>query len=290
LCLFAVLALASVLGLVINVNRLRFEGRTAEDMRVLLAQPPSAVARTSGAPLPRPVARYRDLAVGERAPVRTLWVSHGGTFRLSPTGKALPIRGTQLFTADPPGFVWLGQVGMAPGIWIDAEYMAVAGRGSMRVLLDCSVTLADARGPDLDQGSALRLLAEMPWFPTSLFDSRSVTWAPIDAQHARATLRLGVTEVSGIFEFGNDGLPTSFSAQRSMGKGGLRPWSGVYRDFRKVSGMWVPFEAEVSWQLEAGPYSYAHWLVDALDYDQSSNGALHAGLSDHQRTEKEQLQ
>jgi hypothetical protein len=212
--------------------------------------------------------------------VRTLRVTHGGTFRLSPTGKALPIRGTQLFTANPPGFVWLGQVGIAPGVWIDAQDMAVAGKGSMRVLLDCSVTLVDARGPELDQGSALRLLAEMPWYPTSLFDARSVTWAPIDARHARATLCYGGTEVSGVFEFGADGLPTTFSAERSMGKEGLRPWRGVYRDFRKVSGMWVPFEAEVSWQLEAGPYSYAHWRVDALDYDESSNGALHAGISE----------
>ena len=54
-----------------------------------------------------------------------------------------------------------------------------------------------------------------------------------------------------------------------MGKAGLQPWRGVYRDFRKVSGMLVPFEAEVSWELEAGPYSYAHWLIDALDYDES---------------------
>jgi hypothetical protein len=41
----------------------------------------------------------------------------------------------------------------------------------MRVLLDDTIRLADARGPELDQGSALRLLAEMPWYPTALFDS-----------------------------------------------------------------------------------------------------------------------
>ncbi len=262
-----------MLGLVVNVNRLRFEARTAKDMRALLAEPPTEAARIASAPLPAPVARYFALAVGQRTPVHTLRVSHGGTFRLSPTGKALPIRGMQLFTADPPGFMWLGQVGMAPGVWIDAQDMMVAGKGRMRVLLDCSITLADARGPELDQGSALRLLAEMPWYPTSLFDARSVTWAAIDAQHARATLRLGGTEVSGVFEFGGDGLPTRFVAKRFMDKAGLQPWSGIYRDFRRVSGMWVPFEAEVSWQLEAGPYSYAHWLVDSLHYDELSDGA-----------------
>ncbi len=276
---FAVLAVVSVLGLVINVNRVRFEARVASDVRALLAQPPSKEPRTVSAPLPAPVARYHELAVGQRAPVRTLRVHHGGTFRLSPTGKALPIRGMQFFTADPPGFAWLGRIRMAPGVWVDAQDMVLAGKGSMRVWLDCSVTLANARGVELDQGSALRLLAEMPWYPTSLFDARSVTWAPIDSRHARATLRLGATEVSGVFEFGVDGLPVSFAASRFMDKAGLRPWGGVYRDFRKLSGMLVPFEAEVTWQLEGGPYSYAHWFVDSMAYDESADVALRAGMS-----------
>ena len=103
---------------------------------------------------------------------------------MSRSGKALPIQGTQLFTADPPGFVWTGRIRMFPGVWIDARDMTVAGEGSMRVLLDDTVSLADVRGPELEQGSALRLLAEMPWYPTSLFDARTVTWSAIDGDHA----------------------------------------------------------------------------------------------------------
>ena len=30
--------------------------------------------------------------------------------------------------------------------------------------------------------------------------------------------------------------------------------------------MLVPFEAEVAWQLDSGPFTYAHWLVDSLEY------------------------
>jgi hypothetical protein len=33
--------------------------------------------------------------------------------------------------------------------------------------------------------------------------------------------------------------------------------------------MRVPFEAEVSWQFETGPYTYAHWFVDSMDYDET---------------------
>ena len=273
LVFFVTVALASVLGIVVNVNRIGFERRLAGEMRGLLDEPPSAAPLPCVADLvahlPPPVERYRQLAVAERAPVRTLRLHHNGTFRMSPTGKALPIRGTQLFTADPPGFVWTGRIRMFPGAWIDARDMTVAGEGSMRVLLDDTVTLVDVRGPELDQGSALRLLAEMPWYPTSLFDTRTVTWSAIDGDHACATLRVGDQQVSGIFEFGSNGLPLRMTGKRFKDRGELLPWGGIYRDWRTVSGMLVPFEAEVSWQLDTGPYTYAHWFVHSMDYDEA---------------------
>jgi len=265
---FLVIALAFGLAILVNVNRWRSARRVAREMRALVAVPPSGLPCPDAGELPPPVARYRRLAVGDRAPVRTLQLRHGGTFCMSPTAKAAPIRGTQLFTADPPGFIWTGRIRMAPGAWVDARDMFVAGKGSMLVLLDDTVPIADARGPQLDQGSALRLLAEMVWYPTSLFDARTVTWSAIDADHARATLRFKEGEVSGIFEFGPDGLPVRMTAERFTDKGELRPWGGVYRDFRAVSGMLVPFEAEVAWQLETGPFTYAHWLVDSMEYDE----------------------
>jgi hypothetical protein len=268
LLFFALLTLAGTLGTIVNVNRLRFERAFAQEVRALVAAPPSGVAVTDHRDaLPPPVARYRQLAVGDRSPVHTLRLSHGGTFRLSPTAKPSPIRGTQAFSADPPGFLWLGTIRMAPGVWIHARDRLRQEKGSMLVLLDDTVRLANASGPELDQGAALRLLAEMVWFPTALFDARHVTWTGIDAAHALATLRLGPLTVSATFEFGLDGLPVGMLAQRFMDKGGLHAWRGDYRDWRTVSGLRVPFEADVTWQLDAGPYTYAHWTVDSLEYD-----------------------
>ena len=93
---FVTVALVALLGIAVNPNRISFERRLAGEMRGLLAVPPSAVPRPRVAALPLPVARYYQLAVAGHAPVRTIRLNHGGTFRLSPTAKALPIRGTQL--------------------------------------------------------------------------------------------------------------------------------------------------------------------------------------------------
>jgi hypothetical protein len=264
---FVLLTVVGAIGSVINVNRLRLERRFAREAAGLLAVPPTGAPRVASGSLPAPVARYRELAVGERAPVGSLRLSHGGTFRMSPGAVPKPIRGIQVFGADPPGFWWLGTIRLAPGVWVHARDMLLHAEGSMFVLLDDTVTLADVRGPELDQGAALRLLAEMVWYPTALFDARSVTWEAVDADHALATLRVGPVAVSGTFEFGPDGLPLSILAQRHMDKAGLHTWRGSYRDWRFVSGMRVPFEADVTWLLDSGPYTYAHWAVDSLEYD-----------------------
>ena len=158
-------------------NRRRYPLRIAAEMRALVEVPHSPLPRPAPSALPRPVARYRQLAVGDRAPVHTLHLRHGGTFRLGPHAKPRPIRGEQLFTDDPPGFVWVGRIQLGPGVWIDARDTSAAGRGAMQVLLDDTVELADVSGPHLDQGAALRLLAELPWYPTALFDPRTVVWS-----------------------------------------------------------------------------------------------------------------
>lgn len=267
LVVLVALALSGALGILVQVSRRRFERRVSEEMRALTAVPPSIEPRPEFADLPAPVARYFRIAVGDRDPVRTLRLTHGGTFCMSSTTKPMPIRGVQLLTDDPPGFVWVGRIRMAPGLWVHARDMSIAGTGSMRVLLDDTFTIADAQGPDLDQGSALRLLAEMVWIPTSLFDPRNVSWSAIDAAHARATLHVGDLEVSGVFEFGTDGLPLQMTATRRTDKGELLPWGGTYRDWRVVSGLHVPFEAEVFWCLPSGPFTYAHWRIESMEHD-----------------------
>jgi hypothetical protein len=260
-----ILAIVLVLVAVVGANRWRYARRIASEVRLLAAAPPMT-RLTSATELPPIVERYRQLALGDRAPVRTLHLRHGGTFRMSRTAKPKPIRGEQWFTADPPGFVWAGRVRLGPGMWVDARDMIVAGAGSMRVMIDDTITVANARGPLFDQGDALRLLAEMVWYPSALFDPRTVTWSAIDESHARATLNLDGKTVSASFELGPDGLPLAMTAERYNDKGELRPWGGVYRDWRIVDGMRVPFEAEVAW-LETPPFVYAHWRVESIEYD-----------------------
>jgi hypothetical protein len=218
------------------------------------------------------VRRYLDLALGRRDLfIRTAAMRHGGTFRPKLDGAWLPIGGEQYFATDPPGFVWWGRVRIGPGLWVDARDRSFQGAGSMRIRAESLFTLADASGPELDQGALLRLLGEMTWFPTAFLDDRHVAWTAVGEARARATLRVGGREVAGLFEFGADGLPARFLADRYRDLGGgrtaLTPFVGETADYREVGGLLVPHRMTAAWEIDGRPAPYARFLVERLEYD-----------------------
>lgn len=272
IAIWAAVAAAGLLGLVVNVQGVRFERRVARDVRALAALPPGAAAPPASlASLPPPVQRYLEVSgAARRAPVRGARLRHGGTFTLEPGGKALAIEGRQYFSVDPPGFVWWGRIRLAPGLWVDGRDQLVGGEGSLLIRAASTFTIADARGRDVDEAELHRLLAEGLWMPTLLRDPRHVTWAPVDASTARATLRVGGREASAEFHFGADGLPTRVTARRWMGTKGetaLTPWWGACEDFREVDGLRVPFRITAGWDLPGGPFPYARWELETLELD-----------------------
>jgi hypothetical protein len=89
------------------------------------------------------------------------------------------IKAEQFYTTNPPGFHWKARFKMF-GLWIvkgDDTYKA--GHGHMFGKIAGLYTIFDARGPELDQGTMLRYLNEMTWFPIALL-SDYVTWQAAD--------------------------------------------------------------------------------------------------------------
>jgi hypothetical protein len=274
---WSLVAVLGIVGTVMSVQGLRFERRFAREARALLAA--SRAPAPEDVPLealPPPVRRYLAASgAAARAPIRAARVRHGGTFAPSPGGKPLSIRGEQVLVADEPGFVWWGRIRAAPGIWIDGRDRSVGGEGNMLVRAASTVTLADARGPELDQGALLRLLGEMVWMPTALRDARYVAWAPVDEAAASARLRVGGREVEATFRFGPDGMPVPFSALRHFTSGGNSvptPFTGTFADYRRVDGVLVPFRLAATWHLAGGDYTYARWDVEQIELDRPEAG------------------
>jgi hypothetical protein len=263
-----------VLGAIASARGRRFRHNVALEAREMWAGTgePRRIDHRRLEALPAPVRRYVVKAIGAReVGVRTAQLGHGGAFRTKLDGAWLPIRGEQYFAADPPAFVWWGRVHVLPGLWIDARDRCLNGRGNMLVSLESSLTLACRSGPEIDQGALLRLLGETVWVPTAFLDDRHVVWTAVDDRSARATLRVGGREVTGVFEFGKDDLPIAISGDRYRDLGGgrtaLTPWSGTFHDYRTVDRLLVPYRVVAQWHVDDQRVPYARFHVERLEYE-----------------------
>jgi hypothetical protein len=77
----------------------------------------------------------------------------------------VPIEGEQYFIAAEPGFVWNASVRLVSLLWIEERDRLLSGRGNMLVRLVSLFRIADASGPEIDQGASRRWLAESVRFP-----------------------------------------------------------------------------------------------------------------------------
>jgi hypothetical protein len=271
---WTLIAAIGVGGAAVALNSFRFRRAVSAEARHMwgVMAAPHALDRSRLGALPTPARAYLERALCNRSTtVATVRFRHGGRFRTTLDGAWQPIRGEQHDTADPPAFIWWGRLPIAPGLWVDARDRCVGGSGSMLISFESMLTLGDRSGPELDQGSMLRLLSDFVVFPTAFLDGRYVSWSEVDQARARVSLRLHGRSVTGTLEFGEDGLPRLFSAKRyfDSGKGQavLRPWSGDYGDYREVAGMLVPHHFVGYWHLDGKRIPYADFEIERAEYD-----------------------
>lgn len=89
----------------------------------------------------------------------------------------------------------------------------------MLIKLLSLITVADSKEEKIDQGTLLRYLAEMVWFPTAAVNDY-IQWEELDSSSARATMNYGGIIASGIFNFNSQGEVINFVAEKYMEKDG----------------------------------------------------------------------
>lgn len=263
------LAIGAVAFASVIVGSQGFEGLVTHDVHELFSQNVQAGASESRRPLPEPVLRHLRYAVPGGTPaIRTVRMLHGGTFRTKPDAAWWPIEGEEYFTLGRPGFVWAARAEPSALVWIGVRDRLIDGRGNMLVKAYSTLTMIDAEGAQIDQGSRTRWLAEMMWCPTALAGD-AMRWEPIDAHSARATLLDEGLPVSLVFEFDGEGKISGMHGERYYdagdGKPKLAPWFGRARDYREFDGVRVPTTAEVGWMLQGKEFIYARFRVTALE-------------------------
>lgn len=259
-----VLVVAAVLALVLAAvavsaaGTARFRERYRAEKEALLERARSAPARTgnpaAAASLPAPVRRYLELTgAAGRPALRTAVLRQRGRIRAAADKPWMPFQSEQVYSTDPPGFVWLARAHATPLVHVMARDAFLDGRGHLLVRLLGVLTVADGRRPHVDQGAALRYWGEIVSFPEAVLDPR-LRWEPIDDRHARLVAH-GAPEVSAVVEFDVAGLPAATHAERYRdvgGRGVLTPWSGHSLDWRVIDGRLFPSRWRSVWHLAEG--------------------------------------
>ncbi len=213
------------------------------------------------ATLPPPVRRWLDVsgAIG-RPRARTVRLLQRGGMRTAPGQPYLPVVAKQYFRIDQPGFVWTVDVTMMRVVPVVGRDTYVDGHGRMFIKAGGLVAVADGTGPTFDQGTALRFLGEIIWFPSAALASY-ITWEPIDDRRARATLAFKDVTTSAVFEFDERGRVAGLTAQRYYGGKSLETWAIPVTEWKAIRGIEMPVRGGAVWKLASGDFDYYQWEI-----------------------------
>lgn len=205
-----------------------------------------------------------------RERVRTVRLRQTGEMRTAPEQSWMPFTANYYYTVGEPGFIWHADVRAFPLVHLAGRDKLFQGHGNMLIKLFALITVADGKGREIDQGSLVRYLAEIAWFPSAAL-SPAISWKELDEDSALATMRVGDIEVNGTFFFDQEGRLVKFTAPRYMERNGtysLENWRVLLRNHQKIEGVVLPTEVEVIWDLEQGEFVWFKGQLVDIDFNQ----------------------
>ncbi len=202
--------------------------------------------------------------------IHTVRLRQKGSMKTAPDGKWMDFTAVQYFNADEPSFNWQTKVDMFPMIYLTGRDKFENGQGSMLIkLLSVKNVVSPIPSATLDQGTMLRYLAEICWFPSAALHE-SITWEAIDSSSALATMNYKGISVSGIFYFNELSEVTAFEAMRYgefNGRMSLEKWHIDIKGYKTFSGINLPYKFEVSWKLRTGDFTWLKLELTDLEYN-----------------------
>lgn len=267
----------------VALGRRRFDRATESRVDALLSaaepRPDWTVDESAYSDCPGPVREYfRTVLPAGRLPIRSARLTQRGAFR--PGGRSgdwKPMRATQYYAVDPPGFVWDASIDLVPFLPTRVVDAYERGHGSLRAAVLSTVPVARAGpSPGMDESELQRYLAEAVWFPTALLPREGVAWEAVDDSAARATLEDRTNTASLVFHFDADGLVDRVRADARYRQEAddFAPWTGHFEDYRRTDGLVVPTSARVEWDLPDGELPYWRARIESFEFDRARTHRL----------------
>ncbi len=221
--------------------------------------------------LPAAVQRYLTYSGIVGKPwVDTVRLKYRGQFRLAADKPWLGVEADQVYRTNPPGFQWKARFKVAGLPLMYGQDTYKDGQGHMVGKLAGLFTLFDAQGDEMMQGTMLRYLQEMSWFPAGYLNDY-IRWQAVDDHAADVTYTYGGKSVTGRMFFDDRGRLLNFIAQRyreHQGSYSLDTWSTPTVEYATIGGVNLPVAGAGVWQLPQGDLSYIKVQLTSIVYNQ----------------------
>jgi len=259
----------------VMVAQERWEGSALAKARELFSvapeDDPGIVQESDLAGLPDCVKQWLRLSgVIGQARIHRVKLIQSGRMRTAPDKPWLPFEAVHYVNVDHPGFVWKARVKVAPGIHMLALDRYSQGHGFMNIKLLGIIPLVNAKpGPEMDESTLLRYLAELIWYPTAALNSY-IQWEEIDGQSARAVMSWQGITAGMVLNFDEAGDLRSSVGKRYQEIAGqyvLTDWGGVAVGCADFQGRRITNRIDVVWKLQSGDFNWMQVEVTALEYN-----------------------
>jgi len=203
-----------------------------------------------------------------RERVNAVYLKQKGLMQLEPGQAWLPVEAEQHCTVDQPGFVWKARVKMPPLLYFAGMDQYYQGHGKMQIKLLSLIPVVDAQGGEIDQGTLLRYLGEMIWFPTAALNDY-LRWEAVNDTSAKVTMSYGGITESAVYNFTEQGDVAGFSTLRYRevkGKYSLEKWGAEISGYREFNGIRIANQGEVIWYLPSGDFPWYKFEIIQVDY------------------------
>ena len=203
-----------------------------------------------------------------KPPIQALFIKQRGEMRPKPDGKWMHFRAVQYVNVDDPGFIWKAIIDSGLLIPINAHDRYLHGHGNMLIKSIYTIPIANSRVPEIDQGSLMRFLAEIIWFPSAAL-ATYIRWDYLSETSATATIDDGVSSVSGVFTFHPNGDVKSFEGLRYRDVNyhyALEKWKIDVKGYRVFGSVRIANRAEVSWENNGETFTWLKLEISKLKF------------------------
>ena len=201
--------------------------------------------------------------------IDTVRLKQEGKFRQGLDRPWMPVTAEETYTTNPPSLIWNARFKIAGLPLLRAKDRYENGHGHMFGKLAGLFTVFDVRGEELDQGTMLRYLNEIIWFPTA-FLGENISWEEVDDHSARVTFNDWDKSVSATMFFDDIGRLTNFTTMRYReidGDFSLDPWSTPITSYGELAGLNLPVRGQAIWNLPSGDLPYADLEITEVEYN-----------------------